>query len=252
MHNIQDKDLDKLFKDKLADSEMEPPALLWANIEQQIQPKRKRVMPVYWIAAACAFFALTTWLLFDNENKIQLHGNPEVVTTDQKPLQTPKESPESPANGPFVAHVEKATDVLKVKKTVKNEDPEKDLIAMQPSTPKVHLNHTTAGKKEALKVSEMQMEIVPIPPAEVSFAQIYPEQPVTEEATRVNESSEAINVGSERNEIANIGDLVNFVVGKVDKREKKFLQFKSDDDNSSLIAINIGIIKLNPKNKSRR
>ena len=52
----------------------------------------------------------------------------------------------------------------------------------------------------------------------------------------------------EHTKIRNVGDLINFVVEKVDKREQKFLQFKSDDDdNSSLVAINIGPFKLNAR-----
>ena len=56
----------------------------------------------------------------------------------------------------------------------------------------------------------------------------------------------------ERKGIRNVGDLVNFVVDKVDKRDKKLLHFNTDeDDNSSLVGINIGFLKLNKKNKDR-
>jgi hypothetical protein len=48
--------------------------------------------------------------------------------------------------------------------------------------------------------------------------------------------------------IRNIGDLVNLVVEKIDKRDKKLIRFATDDDdNSSLVGINIGFIKLNKK-----
>ena len=54
--------------------------------------------------------------------------------------------------------------------------------------------------------------------------------------------------GRERKGIRNVGDVINFVVDKLDKREKKLIQFKTDDDdNSSLIAVNIGILKFNSK-----
>ena len=36
MQNIQDKDLDQLFKDRFSDSAVEAPASAWANIEQQL------------------------------------------------------------------------------------------------------------------------------------------------------------------------------------------------------------------------
>ena len=47
--------------------------------------------------------------------------------------------------------------------------------------------------------------------------------------------------------IRNMGDLINFVVDKVDKREDKLIRFDTDDDNSSLIGINIGMIKFSKK-----
>jgi restriction endonuclease S subunit len=47
--------------------------------------------------------------------------------------------------------------------------------------------------------------------------------------------------------IRNVGDLINFVVDKVDKREKKVIQFATDEDNSSIVALNIGFIKFNKK-----
>ena len=57
-----------------------------------------------------------------------------------------------------------------------------------------------------------------------------------------NENVEAPNRG-----IRNMGDLVNYVVDKLDKREEKLLQFKTEDDNSSLVALNIGMFKFNQK-----
>ena len=44
-----------------------------------------------------------------------------------------------------------------------------------------------------------------------------------------------------------MGDLINFVVDKVDKREDKLIRFDTDDDNSSLIGINIGMIRFSKK-----
>ena len=46
MHHMQDKEFDQLFKDKFDDAQIEPSANLWANIEAELVPKRKRVFPV--------------------------------------------------------------------------------------------------------------------------------------------------------------------------------------------------------------
>ena len=256
MQNIPDKDLDQLFKDKLANAELEPPVFLWNNIEQQIQSKRKRPLPLYWMAAAMAFLAISVGLLFNNKDKIQLHGNSEVVTTGVKPL---KEVQKMSATKPVVVPVESAEEVerteelQKAEQLVTRRQSKNVLIAMQPSAPKVHHKDINATKKQELQVTEMKMEVTPLTPKAALFAQAKPSPAVTEEAIAVQDRVERVGAGNERNGINNIGDLVNLVVEKVDKREKKFLQFKSDDDdNSSLVAINIGIIKFNGKNKAKR
>jgi hypothetical protein len=50
--------------------------------------------------------------------------------------------------------------------------------------------------------------------------------------------------------IKNVGDVVNIIVNKVDKRKDKFIQFRTDDDDSSLSSINIGPFKIGKRNKN--
>lgn len=250
MQNIQDKDLDQLFKEKLTDATVDPPAALWANIEQQIEPKRKRSFPIYWMAAALAVVAISAGLLFNKEDKIQLHGRPEIVTTEIKPSGEVKESP---AKQPVVTPVQEASKGPEAAHPAVRQQSEKVLIAMQPSAPKVHLKHINTTKKQELKVTEMKTEVGPVLQKTDLLAQVNPATAVTAAAIADQGVIEQAAVSNERNGINNIGDLVNLVVEKVDKREKKFIQFKSDDeDNSSLVAINIGIIKFNGKNKAKR
>ena len=250
MHNIQDKDLDQLFKDKLSDGEVDPPAFLWAKIEQQIQPKRKRFLALYWMAAAMAVLAISAGLLFNRKDKIQLHGNAEVVAIGSKSAGEVKELPVQEA---VTTPSEKAGKVLKVKHPTAKRHSEKVLIAMQPAAHPAHLKYINSTKKQELKVAELKMEVAPVPPREVLLAQVAPSPTVTEEALFKRDGVAQPGIANEKNGIKNIGDLVNLVVEKVDKRERKFIQFNSDDeDNSSLVAINIGIIKFNGKNKSKR
>lgn len=55
---MQPEDIDKLFRERLQGHAPTPPAFLWAEIEAEIQPRRKR--PVLWLAAAAV--ALLTLL----------------------------------------------------------------------------------------------------------------------------------------------------------------------------------------------
>ena len=52
MQPIQDKDFDQLFKNASEDAEITPSRDLWSSIESEIEPKRKRIFPIYWLSAA--------------------------------------------------------------------------------------------------------------------------------------------------------------------------------------------------------
>ncbi len=79
------------------------------------------------------------------------------------------------------------------------------------------------------------------------------ENPIVIASVQVNNKVEDVinENSSDRKGIRNVGDLVNFVVDKVDKRDKKLVRFNTDDDdNSSIVGINIGFLKFNKKNKN--
>ncbi|MET3113923.1 hypothetical protein AAKU52_001655 [Pedobacter sp. CG_S7] len=243
MQHIQDKDLDQLFKDKLGNAAVQPPDLLWKNIEKELKPKPKRSKPILWMAAAIAVVAVTAALLFNKEAKIQLQGKAEVVVNSKKPAQVkdllPLPIPETNA-------VVDAPEAVKLTKVAPVPLSERKLIAMQPLAKKDHLNNNITIAEPVLKVAELQIKANVLPDAAVLIAQVNTLEMETAAAVVEQEQTE-------KNGIRNIGDLVNFVVEKVDKREQKFLRFKTDDDdNSALVAINIGIIKLNGKNKLKR
>ena len=66
--------------------------------------------------------------------------------------------------------------------------------------------------------------------------QVTAQLPATDQATKP----------AKRRGIHNFGDLVNIVVAKVDKRKDKAIQFTdSDDDESTVTAVNIGPVKIN-------
>ncbi|SHM15617.1 hypothetical protein [Hymenobacter psychrotolerans] len=53
---MQPEDIDKLFRDRLAEHAPTPPAYLWNQLEEELQPEKKR--PVLWLWAAAASVAL--------------------------------------------------------------------------------------------------------------------------------------------------------------------------------------------------
>ncbi|WP_316836366.1 hypothetical protein [Pedobacter nutrimenti] len=243
MHHTQDKEFDQLFKDRFEQAELEPSAGLWDKIEPQLQPAVKKHFPVYWMAAALTALALTAGLLFINKpEKIRLQGQQErVAQVEDKPA--PAVVNDHTPNKTAVRNVEIRSVESRVlekevsKPVVVPASAKKVLIAMQPIPADDHLKVIVEHVKPVVQQSAERL-------------QEEGQKALAAAGTEMNEPDKVVNENeqAERKGIRNFGDLVNYVVDKVDKREQKIVRFKTDDDDeSSLVAINIGFIKLNPK-----
>ncbi len=248
MQHMPDKDFDNLFKDKFIDAEIEPSANLWAKIEDQLEPKRKRIFPIYWMAAASVAIAFTAIIVFQKSDKIQLHpDNATVAVTSPIENSAPASVEEVTSSSATQSNVatERNLSPNKVStsaKMVQSINSENNLrnneIGLQPNETIAHL---PIKKADVKPIDLLPIAIVDNP---IVIAQVDP-QPKME----TDVISETDNI-TERKGIRNVGDLVNYVVDKVDKRDKKLVRFNTDDDdNSSIIGINIGFLKLNKKNK---
>lgn len=232
---MKDKEFDQLFKDRFEDLEVQPSENLWNNIAEELKPVKKRVFPFYWAAAVVALMVLSVVLMIPDQEKISLQGT----------ISTGNES--SPIVGKDVAVPIKTTlgnDAGSYKSTALVIAPrldevaaEKEFRARQPKLATVRpiVQKANVVIIDAIAVAE---------PAKVDDNIVMAQADVPDDRSTdiITEADPAAYKG-----IRNVGDLVNYVVDKVDKRERKFLKFNTDEDNSSLIGINIGFIKLNSK-----
>jgi cytoskeletal protein RodZ len=251
MQHMQDKDFDQLFKDRFEDAEIQPSAALWNNIQKEIKVKAHRKLPVFWMAAASVVITVGVLVLFNKPEKIQLHGQAQTAST-AVPVTTeavdPAESITTDAEAGSdinTRSIEKARPIT-VPRSHAAAKEDKSLLAMQPLSEQSHL----INKEPEIKASENRLPVTEeLPAVQVSVAATTSQEAnaLAEEATAINtEAPEAEQTGHSR--IRNAGDLVNFVVEKLDKREQKILEFRTDDDdNTSLVAINIGPFKLNTR-----
>lgn len=258
MQAMQDKDFDQLFKDKFEGAEIRPSANLWSNIEKELTPKKKRVFPVYWAAAAAiAVIAVSVGLLAPEKEKMQLHGRViEVASSGSKPAiaeegtVAPAEAGDANSNGSItsvsttgstVETAEQGTPlILAPKMKLRNLVQENNLVAVQRNEKIKRHQIKAVEMKTTLKEEEVK-SMLDLPTEHVIANVPIPDVQQGDQELTGTESSQ-------RKGIRNVGDVINFVVDKLDKREKKLIQFKTDDDdNSSLIAVNIGILKFNPK-----
>jgi len=231
---MQDNEFDRLFKDQLGEAEVQPSAGLWAKIETELEPKRKRSLPVYWMAAAVALLVVGVSLLMPEGEKIRLQA-PAALSANKVDAAPVVDQVVKPAgSGLGLAKAAQSTPLV-IAPRLTAADIKKSLEVLQPKV--VNEHPVDRGDERPAVVARIQapvQEDVMIASAEVADRQM------------VNEVKDVEQ--PERRSIRNVGDLVNYVVDKVDKRDNKVVKFNTDDDdNSSLIAINIGFIKLNSK-----
>ena len=233
---MQDKELDQLFKTHLEDAEIQPSGALWSNIEAELEPKRKRRsrLPLYWMAAAVAVVVGGIGLLMPETETIRLQAPAQVAENNSVPSPVVNPSTDVIADRSVVEREEKSTPLV-IAPRLTAEDIKKSLTVMQPLTIDKHpidKDMEMEPVKSPLK-AQVREDII------IANADVVPDHA----ANVITEAEQP-----ERRGIRNVGDLVNYVVDKVDKRDHKVVKFNTDeDDNSSLIAINIGFIKLNSK-----
>ncbi|RZK42833.1 MAG: hypothetical protein EOO90_05775 [Pedobacter sp.] len=242
---MPDNEFDNLFRDKLINAEYEPSANLWAKIEGQLEPqKRKKVLPIYWMAAASVAVAFTAMLAFQKTEKIQLRADNVTAAVTAPFVQDVKEPLQeadvtySPVSNKNVPATKVQLALNKVESTQVEINSENNDESLQPYSASTRLPIKQADPRP--------IDVMPVTQVE---APIVIAQALTSQSLEENVITETENL-PERKSIRNVGDLVNYVVDKVDKRDKKLLRFNTDDDdNSSIVGINIGFLKLNKKNK---
>ncbi len=256
MHPISDKELDKLFKQRFEEAEIEPSEALWGKINDTMYPKKRaNSFPLFWMAAASVILVLSAGLWFYRPGEvIKLQGTTRVAvkdTNEQIHLEAAGQKisiPSSPA--------ERAE--IKISKSVKAVPEDFNLPENQPA---VEINkaviagqplNSTASNTPVRKIvpqDSQQNREVKIParysgdqskldvtqPDMIARA----EAPVTDKFTE-----EPVR---EHKKIRSIGSLVNFVIAKVDKREDKIIEFNDGEEGSAISGINLGLIKLTTK-----
>ncbi|MNJ97572.1 hypothetical protein D3C87_153230 [compost metagenome] len=254
MQHMPDKDFDKLFKDSFMDAEVEPSADLWGNIAEQLEPKKKRSFPLMWMAAASVVVVASVMLFTKSSDKIYLQGAaPEVAavtSTHTLPTATVANSVETTKVSSTVLSDAGVSNRRLVRKTLAKGavakievSQEKSFAAVQPSEKNEHLPIKRSEVKP-LDVTPVEEKVDRNNDARMIVLADNTKKVATDNGDMIEESSES------KKGIRNMGDLINYVVDKVDKRDQKLIKFNTDDDdNSSIIGLNIGFLKLNKKNK---
>lgn len=237
---MQDKELDFLFKKHLESAEVKPPQGLWDQIDLAIKPKK--VFPWRWVSAASIVLALgsITYLVSEQQTQPQVITQHRVEAKQAPVIEVPVlEDRASQVSLPAVhqAHSSNRAVIL-VNQNSESATVRKPLTLVE--EPAELIEQSSLAKLELTAVEALNTDITEeLPPMEIQKLTYTAQLPQQE---NVNEAP------PER--IRNAGDVINFIVSKVDKREEKFIQFRTDEDETSTLAsINIGPFKFGKKRK---
>ncbi|WP_064966739.1 hypothetical protein [Tenacibaculum ovolyticum] len=93
---MENRDIDRLFTEKLKNLEVTPPKSVWNNIESDLKKRKRRVLPMWWFSGGIAAVLVLGFLLFsfpnDSVNKNNdapiIIATPEMNIPDLRPTKT--------------------------------------------------------------------------------------------------------------------------------------------------------------------
>jgi hypothetical protein len=251
MQPIRDKDFDQLFKDAFADAEVAPSRDLWSNIESEITPKKKRIVPIYWLSAAAVLLIATIGILVYQQQNTSSAGKQLASNTIEKTKPVVQGPIVKDVVTTVVAPVENITAVSPVKSkavsVVAKTKVKQDVVKPVEKQPIVTAPEMQKQETMIAQVEDPKKDIK----AQIDFAVAQQkDEPLIAANSATVKTDEPINDNEQSNKgIRNVGDVVNLIVNKMDRRKDKLIQFRTDDDDSSLASINIGPFKIGKRTK---
>jgi hypothetical protein len=264
---MSDKDFDQLFNAKLGDMEMEPSASVWSNITDELDGKqkdKKAGLPFMKIAAGIVvLMAVGLFFIRPEHQKIQL-----TASTIKEPVEVSQSGTTTTNTAvsvqPEITDVQSSTVAEVVKPIVKHRESQRverfemaaaksvDTAKVQPQyVAKVTepVNQNTNNTRVAANTSTAAL----LPETTGSFAtKPTIKEPNTNTTPVIAANSTTEKKATEpakRKRIHSLGDLLNVVIAKVDKREDKLIEFTntSDDDSFNVTGLNLGLLHAKKK-----
>lgn len=251
---MQDKELDELFRSKLDDYRVEPQRGLWDNIAAEviISKPNRGILPFISVAASILVL-IAAGIYFIPQGKVkatkQQQSNAVANNKPEKQIIAPEtakrgvKSKSQTAEQTLAVHIVKQPASKVTRPVVKQQETvilavhddaqpdqqmalvQRDQPILQPALP------TTAATLTAQADVKDDIETDKIPAAT--------------DVRPANNANVIAAAPAKKRGIRNLGDLINVVVSKVDKRKDKLIEFSSnDDDESTISGLNLGIFKV--------
>ena len=253
--DMQDKEIDQLFRSEFDDFEVEPSAAVWGNVTVQLD-KKKRLLKTYLSVAASLLVLLSGGLYFVSEINDNTKKPVQVaVVKNNKPVKATI-APEAVSVKMAQPEVEKAIASNTIAKSRKQKI---RTVKQQPALPVAPVLVLAEPDQQLAQASHKSAEaikfVVPdkaTPILEKTDApEDMPFKTNTLAAQPVTAAKTMATAPAKKHRIRNLGDLINVVVSKVDKRKDKLIEFSStkDEDESVISGLNLGFIKIKKEDK---
>ncbi|MBE7174787.1 MAG: hypothetical protein INR69_00195 [Mucilaginibacter polytrichastri] len=236
MKAMQDKDFDAFFADKLGEMEEMPSAEVWSGISAHIQPKPKKKFP--WLAVAASVLVLITAGVFvfrNAEEKPKEIARVEPMVKERSVVE-PKVQPDEPVSPLKTAH-----EAVRVAENSGRRSAPFRKPAQQKNRSEKGMDANPVSEERGVQLAAAQTQPLNLGMHENAV------QPVTHKTINT-ESAVIKEVLASRMEkkhpVNNLGDLVNLVVAKVDKRADKVIEFRDEDGQATVSSVNLGLITI--------
>ncbi len=261
---MQDKEFDELFRSKLDNFEAEPSAGVWTRVENGLRysARKKYLLPLLSVAASILILLVAGVLFMPQGGKTGGKSHTKnTIAKNIRPIIAAPTASGSKAIAPEPITKNKIDETVAVVNRKVKRHPVK---ATEP------IQHIDAEHKieteQPVKIDDQQVLASVQPKQQEIIKPVVPDERTPLAAKQTTEESTSsitkpvlvtaqlpINKDDAtpiktKHKIRTLGDFINVVVAKVDKRRDKIIEFADDDDDSIISAVNLGIIKLKKKN----
>lgn len=264
MKVYQDKEFNGFFKSSFEDFEVSPTSQSWDKIAKELDRKPSKKYLVFWIAAANVVVLLGIGIgLFTKPNElIKLKAKPVQNTIANHEQHTKVEAfaeQITASKTKITAQIERVEDQILLAST-----DQKEVNAQQLETNINEMNVT--AKADVLVIANTNEGIARVKPSK--RIQSVAQQMIVDVSTQNNINSYNIRkitlaqktidetlpenntFNRKKLKIKSVGDLVNFIVAQVDKRDDKIIKIsKTDESDNEITGINLGLFKFSKAEK---
>lgn len=262
--NLQDNEMDNLFRSKLEGLEVEPSAHVWENISREIgaPQQRKSIIPILRIAASVAvLIGAGLYFIPKQQPPVQGTKGPKVavVPVTKYPDTVKPDEAVQPAQTNTAVNVTPA--VVKAQATQQVASVVHHTAKVQPvnvNPGSVTVNKTLEPVKPV--VADPQQVIAAVDKPKAVINPVVPDGPISKPMDVITGDNQKGNVladaqvnADEDNKIApvakkrkatGLGGFLNKVIAAVDKRDDKIIEFTDTDEGDTITGINLGIFKV--------